>query len=147
MTLCECAIGYERDHGITKKRAKSGHEINMAASSEEIAESLNKCVKNLATAAEALQNLRNGTGNQISESRLTMVKRPTELEEHRKLFGFKSPSHSKSKFTSSVSSPSSVKRFKNGSGKVFIPIRNTWTHIFSFVLVVCVHKFQRHENS
>ena len=65
--------------------AKSGHEINMAASSEEIAASLNKCVKNLASAAEALQNLRNGTGNQISESRLTMVKRPTELEEHQKL--------------------------------------------------------------
>ena len=102
----------------------------MAARSEEIAESLNKCVKTLATAAEALQNLRNGTGNQISESRLTMVKRPIELEEHRKLFGFKPPSHSKSKFISSVSSPSSVKRFKNGSGKVFIPIRNTWTHKF-----------------
>ena len=49
MILCECAIGYEGDHGITKK---SGHEINMAAGSEEIAESLNKCVKNLATAAE-----------------------------------------------------------------------------------------------
>ena len=59
-----------------------------------------------------------------------MVKRPTELEKHRKLFGFKPPSHSKSKFTSSVSSPSRVKRFKNGSGKVFIPIRNTWTHKF-----------------
>ena len=28
-----------------------------------------------------------------------MVKRPTELEEHRKLFGFKPPSHTKSKFT------------------------------------------------
>ena len=53
----------------------------MAASSEEIAESLNKCVKNLATAEEALQNLRNRTGNQISESRLSMVKRPTELDE------------------------------------------------------------------
>ena len=112
-----------------KKPAKSGHEINMASGSEEIAESLNKCVKNLATAAEAFQKLRNETGNQISE-RLTMVKRPTELEKHRKLFGFKPPSHTKSKFTSSVSSPSSVKRFKNGSGKVFIPIRNTWIHKF-----------------
>ena len=29
-----------------------------------------------------------------------------------------------------MSSPSSVKRFKNGSGKVSIPIRNTWTHKF-----------------
>ena len=109
------------------KPAKCGHEINMASGSEEIAESLNQCVKNLATAAEALQKLRNETGNEISE-RLTMVKRPTELEEDRKLFGFKPPSHLKSKFTSSVSSlPSSVKRFKNsnGSGKVFIPIRNT----------------------
>ena len=56
------------------------------------AELLNKCVKNLATAAEALQKLRNETGNQMSE-RLTMVKRPTELEEHRKLFGFKPPPH------------------------------------------------------
>ena len=70
-----------------KKAPKSGHEINMAAGSEEIAESLNKCVKNLATAAEALQKLRNETGNQISENRLTMLNRPTELEEHRKLFG------------------------------------------------------------
>ena len=69
------------------KTRKSGHEINMAAGSEEIAESLNKCVKNLATAAEALKKLRNETGNQISE-RLTMVKQPTQLEEHRKLFGF-----------------------------------------------------------
>ena len=42
-----------------KKPAKSGHEINMAAGSEEIAESLNKCVKNLATAAEALFRLHN----------------------------------------------------------------------------------------
>ena len=69
-----------------KKPAKSGHEINMAAGCEEIAESLNKCVKNLAT-AEALEKLRNETGNQISENRLTMVNRPTELDEHRKLFG------------------------------------------------------------
>ena len=59
-----------------------------------------------------------------------MVKRPTELEEHRKLFGFKPPSHTISTFTSSVSLPSSLKRLKNGSGKVFIPIRNTWTHKF-----------------
>ena len=59
----------------------------MAAGSVEIAESLNKCVKNLATAAEALKKLRNETGNQISE-RMTMVKQPTQLEEHRKLFGF-----------------------------------------------------------
>ena len=106
------------------KPGKSGYEINMASGCEEIAESLNKRVKNLATAAEALSKLRNETGNQISE-RLTMVKRPTELEEHRKLFGFKTPSHTKSKFTSSVSSPSSVKRFENGSGEVFIPIHNT----------------------
>ena len=103
------------------KPAKSGHEIklSMASGSEEIAELLNKCVKNLATAPEALQKLRNETGNQISE-RLTMVKHPTELEERRKLFGFKPQSHTKPKFTWSVSSPSSVKRFKNGSGKVFI---------------------------
>ena len=47
----------------------------MVSGSEEIAESLNKCVKNLATAAEALQKLRNETGNQISE-RLTMVTLP-----------------------------------------------------------------------
>ena len=47
----------------------------MASGSEEIAESLNKCVKNLATAAETLQKLRNETGNQISE-RLTMVTLP-----------------------------------------------------------------------
>ena len=118
-----------RGSWYNKKPAKSGHEINMASGNEEIAESLNKGVKNLATAAEALQKLRNETGNQISE-RLTIVKRPTELEEHRKLFGFKPPSHTKSRFTSSVSSPSSVKRFKNGSVKVFIPIRNTWTHKF-----------------
>ena len=85
-----------------KKPAKSGHEINMASGSEEIAESLNKCVKTLATTAEALQKLRNETGNQISD-RLAMVKCPTELEEHQKLFGFKPPSHTKSKFTSSVS--------------------------------------------
>ena len=101
----------------------------MASSSEEIAESLNKGVKNLATAVEALQKLRNETGNQISE-RLTMVKRPTELREHRKLFGFKPPSHTKSKFISSVSSPSRVKTFKNESGKVFIPIHKTWIHKF-----------------
>ena len=118
-------MGCERDHGITKKTRKSGHEINLAAGSEEIAESLNKCVKNLATAAEALQKLGNDTGNQISE-RLAMVKGPTQLEENRKLFGFKHPSH----ITSSVSSPSSVKRFKHGGGKVFIPICNTWTHKF-----------------
>ena len=79
--------GVGRGSWDNKKPAKSGHEINMAAGSEEIAESLNKCVKNLATAAEALQKLRNETGNQISENRLTVVNRPTELEEHRKLFG------------------------------------------------------------
>ena len=71
----------------------------MADGGEEIAESLNKCVKNLAAAAQALQKLRNDTGNQKSES-LTMVKRTTELEEHRKLFGFKPSSHTKSEFTS-----------------------------------------------
>ena len=112
-----------KSFGTFEKRAP-GHEINMASGSEEITESLNKCVENLATAAEALQKLTNENGNQISE-RPTMVKRPTELEEHRKLFGFKPPSHSKSKFTLSVSSPSSVKRFKNGSGKVFISNRNS----------------------
>ena len=47
----------------------------MASGSEEIAESQNKCVKNLATAAEALQKLRNETGNQVS-GRLTMVTLP-----------------------------------------------------------------------
>ena len=61
---------------------------------------------------------------------LRMVKRPTELEEQRKLFGFKPQSHTISTFTSSVSLPSRLKRLKNGSGKVFIPIRNTWTHKF-----------------
>ena len=101
----------------------------MAAGSEEIAESLSKCIKNLATAAEAFQKLKGKIGSQKSE-RLRMVKRPTELKEHRKLFGFKPPSHTISTFTSSVSLPSSLKRLKNGSGKVFIPIRNTWTHKF-----------------
>lgn len=58
-----------------------------------------------------------------------MVK-PSELEEHRKLFGFKPRTHTKPIFASSVSSPSSVKRRKTGSGKVFSPVRNTWTHKF-----------------
>ena len=40
----------------------------MVAGCEEIAESLNKCVKSLATAAEALQNLGNETGNQKPET-------------------------------------------------------------------------------
>ena len=75
---------------------------------------------------------------------LRMVKRPTELEEQRKLFGFKPQSHTISTFTSSVSLPSRLKRLKNGSGKVFIPVTLGPTS-FSFVLVVCVHKFQRGE--
>jgi len=58
--------------------AGSGHEIGMAAGSGEIAESLSDCVRDLATAAEALQSLGGGAGSQMSESGLTMVKRPTE---------------------------------------------------------------------
>jgi len=58
--------------------AESGHEVGMAAGSGEIAESLNGCVGDLATAAEALQNLGGGAGGRVSGSGLTMVKRPTE---------------------------------------------------------------------
>ena len=124
--MCDRVRGGSWDN---KKPAKSGREINMAAGSEEIAESPNKCVKNLGTAAETLQKLRGETGNQNSE-RLRMVERPTELEEHRILFGFKPPSHTISTFTSSVSLPSSLKSIKNGSGKVSISIGNTWTQKF-----------------
>ena len=56
-----------RESWNNKNPAKSGREINMAAGSEGIAESLSKCVKNLATAAEALQTLRGKTGSQKSK--------------------------------------------------------------------------------
>ena len=90
----------------------------------QITECLTKCVSDLASAAEDLKKCTTTSG--VAAQNIVEAARPSPLEEHRKLFGFKP-----STCTSSVYRGSSqAKRRKPSNGKVFIPIRNTWTHKF-----------------
>ena len=104
--------------------------------SKNISESLQHCVKSLATAAEALQKYTSTSSPKVT----TEIKKTNQLnpfEEHQKLFGFKPASTSStgsaksgSAFHSRPSTSFGVKRQKTSSGKIFVPVRNTWTHKF-----------------
>lgn len=117
----------------------SGHElitslsfIKMAGKDESeknVSESLKQCVESLvASSAEALQKYASTSSPKVS----------TEIpgnKEHRKLFGFKpSTTTTSSASTHSRRSPfygrPGAKRQRTSSEKVFIPVRNTWTHKF-----------------
>ncbi len=107
----------------------------MAAKGEEF-ESFKQCIKSLATAAEAFQ--RYTTSNSASSpnarcsqtsSPVTQSTKPNALDEHRKLFGFK-PSTSLSSFNCGRPNAKRQRTEKRSSGKIFVPVRNTWTHKF-----------------
>ncbi len=97
----------------------------MAAEGKEF-ESFKQCVKSLATSNCALSP--NARCSQTL-SPVTQSTKPNALDEHRKLFGFK-PSTSLSSFNCGRPNAKRQRTEKRSSGKIFVPVRNTWTHKF-----------------
>ena len=110
------------------------------SSKEDVSESLKQCCESLASAAEALQKYASTSSPKVT-TETTGNNQLKPLEEHRKLFDFK-PSTTTTTTTTTRSSATthgqrspfyggpSAKRQRTSSEKLFLPVRNTWTHKF-----------------